>query len=1023
MAFNPFNFFRKYQKVIFGILAIICMLVFVLQFGAGDPFGRAMSWFGKRHQGQPIATVYGQSVYEEDLGPILRHRQIATEFLWDLFFDKFARVAAEEPTRFGPPRFGPAGGQVIEKLPGTIGERANKVLANCRARGDQLSQLTQGFPPDPATRQKSEAEARRDLDLLRGTMVFTRAGAENKPDILALDTAQRGALDDLLLYLQYELYLFGQGSNFLDMRFGMFRSTNKTFFLGGGKTPDELLDFLVWKNHPSARNLVLTDMAVMRMAYTYTGHKSIQLPEPFSFAKDRYVSSFVGGRPRDRNPVTAPELLEALRDEFLYALTRENLAGRPAPGTFPALALNLLPTTPSQTSTAEGFEVFRRLTTTQKVPLLEIPVQDFLAKVEEKKLAPTEKDLQELFAKYKDDEPNPDRSRPGFKEPRRVKVQYIHISGESPYIREQAERTRSLLLGLSDKHPLIPLTAYAESGTMGMMGPIAAAMRAAVPRATAEQAHLYELYKQSPTCTLDGWINRKNPIGDPYPPRDTSWVREGPLRVLIPQLAASMHTQGSPLGALLAFRGEVDAFEEGDQNWQTRKLLPAIINGEISKAMSAHLSNAGLGAGFLNAAYPVVTTAVLQHKSELLEPLSQKVIGPTLNYVHQKAILDELTISARATLLREAYEEIRKQHNKPEAEAAPVLEKYFKEKNLTPFVHTTPYAEDVYELRKEPAMNDLATVASRAVELGRPRLPESGADRAVGMAIQSRGTYDPWRWSPDLMFRLAMDRELPFRARMRLQEKKLPMDKIQEVTLDLAQELCLADPDAVLVWRSEDKNSFVPGSLNDFVASKDKSVKVREKVLAAWKFQNAQRLAQEFALELRDKIRKDKVNQPVWESIRWLSDQKPGTNKVLDNVGRLVRVPSASPTDPRFQPGTIPAYVVEQPRPDMIETLMTNLKEVGDSVVVSDLPVKHWYVGISEIRREESMDTYLSASKTDDLAAHFYTQYTLPGLEKTFEENLIKRLRADAGKDSLDALGRWRIPPNIKTNFERPDTE
>ena len=35
MAFNPFHQFRRYNKVIFAILAIICMFTFVLSSGMG----------------------------------------------------------------------------------------------------------------------------------------------------------------------------------------------------------------------------------------------------------------------------------------------------------------------------------------------------------------------------------------------------------------------------------------------------------------------------------------------------------------------------------------------------------------------------------------------------------------------------------------------------------------------------------------------------------------------------------------------------------------------------------------------------------------------------------------------------------------------------------------------------------------------------------------------------------------------------------------------------------------------------
>ncbi len=71
MAFNPFHSFRKHQKAIFAVLTIMCMLVFVLQFGRGDMFERMAGLFGSsRGKGDVVATLYGKKVTTGELtGP------------------------------------------------------------------------------------------------------------------------------------------------------------------------------------------------------------------------------------------------------------------------------------------------------------------------------------------------------------------------------------------------------------------------------------------------------------------------------------------------------------------------------------------------------------------------------------------------------------------------------------------------------------------------------------------------------------------------------------------------------------------------------------------------------------------------------------------------------------------------------------------------------------------------------------------------------------------------------------------
>src|SRR5579871_5700023 len=79
MAFNPFNAFRKHQKVLFAGLTIVCMFTFVLTSGVAgfgrDFFSELPRWLGVgRGKNPPVATVYGQKYGEMDLRLIRERR-------------------------------------------------------------------------------------------------------------------------------------------------------------------------------------------------------------------------------------------------------------------------------------------------------------------------------------------------------------------------------------------------------------------------------------------------------------------------------------------------------------------------------------------------------------------------------------------------------------------------------------------------------------------------------------------------------------------------------------------------------------------------------------------------------------------------------------------------------------------------------------------------------------------------------------------------------------------------------------
>src|SRR5947209_14746518 len=82
MAFNPFHRFRKHRRAVFAVLTIICMFVFVLQFGRGDAIERLLRLFGaSRARGEYVTTLHGVKFHVSDLEKLSRRREIANTFM------------------------------------------------------------------------------------------------------------------------------------------------------------------------------------------------------------------------------------------------------------------------------------------------------------------------------------------------------------------------------------------------------------------------------------------------------------------------------------------------------------------------------------------------------------------------------------------------------------------------------------------------------------------------------------------------------------------------------------------------------------------------------------------------------------------------------------------------------------------------------------------------------------------------------------------------------------------------------
>ncbi|MBX9582850.1 MAG: hypothetical protein K2X87_21290, partial [Gemmataceae bacterium] len=101
------------------------------------------------------------------------------------------------------------------------------------------------------------------------------------------------------------------------------------------------------------------------------------------------------------------------------------------------------------------FAFYRDKASPTEYEVLAVPAAAFVGAV---KGEPTEDELRRLFEDRKDAEPDPAKEEPGFREPRKVKVEWVSAAGDEPYYRtkaraalEAAERygTAAVLWGLA----------------------------------------------------------------------------------------------------------------------------------------------------------------------------------------------------------------------------------------------------------------------------------------------------------------------------------------------------------------------------------------------------------------------------------------------------------------------------------------------------------------------------------------------------------------------------------------------
>ena len=411
MAFNPFNAFRKHQKVWFAGLTIVCMIVFILQFGSGDIFQRLMG-HGPQGKGDKVATLYGRDVYQSDLtrlgqirsqvnqiyvaGPVYAAMMSVMEDL-EKEQDAAEKAKADKKDQAEPP--GPDESSSV-KL----------VLTDWKEWNQPHPGLT------PQYQMMLNAQQSREMD--KDLQIMAQERQNTKSDEV------RRKIDAVAAVLRFRFWAMNPKPG-----------EQQRFFFGGSTDTVDLLDFEIWKYQADRLGIVLTK-ADVRKEVAWDAAGSDVLPKG-PWKDDAAFKPYVVQEGRVTGGLTEDEFLTAIADEYRVSIARTLLMGHAA-GV--RAVVNGEPGSPDPVAPFDFYTFYRDNRTTLKAAFLALPVESFVGKVTKE---PSEDELRRLFDKYKDALPEPMRALPAFKEPRRVEIAYVAAKADSPFYKDLASRTEA----------------------------------------------------------------------------------------------------------------------------------------------------------------------------------------------------------------------------------------------------------------------------------------------------------------------------------------------------------------------------------------------------------------------------------------------------------------------------------------------------------------------------------------------------------------------------------------------------
>jgi hypothetical protein len=893
MALHPFQTFRRNQKTLLAALTIMCMFIFILQFGKGDALDRLAGWFGAgRYRATTVAMVFGKKVTDQELDTLRRHRELAETIVTVMSARAHGTLLKDlrDPKSNILADFDDAQKATISLVVRQMEERRTS---------EQFSQFPEILGGRFLSPEMRKDQVFRDHDRLQNLEQSLRGkGDESKARVVR----------ELMAVLEYEMW-------------SRDRPASERLLFGGSLRVDDLLDFAMWKQQADKLGITLTQddirNEINREAF---GHDPLDANAAQMVAQVQRMQQDYRQVP---NPaLTADDIYTALGDELRVYLAQCAVLGYPAGVRYYRYVGSDVNHVPATATPDEFWNFYQENRTTLRVEMMPIKVDAFLKDVPNPP-ATAESDLKDLYNTYKDYEYNPDRDQSAFKEPRRVAIEWVSSKPDSPRNQKLAqEQILSMIAATPGSYyPILALTTQAmeEYQRLQIRGQFS------MPRLT-EPSFALSFYrgdaKAPDIATAAGQAAGASITGAGMPSVVTSYV-------------ASVVTRNKDTVAAAVER-------------ETKRRIP--VDATLVLAGTNPWTAAGLW-WYADRAEQALPLDVVQ----------KDVMERVRNDLARFYLIEGLkTVQTELEKLKGRPEDERKK------EAEKYLAKAIKEFGLT---HgTSEHPDDQYQIADDNGLKSLR----ESYRLHPPREDFQGKN-FPSLFFDNAPAHMPERWPTD-------------RSRFAF----MPLWETAE--------------EPFLYWKTEDKKAYVPSY-----------EEARPKVVQAWKFQEARKLARKEAERIRDKVREHKSKG---DGITWMREEcakVPACGEIFPVAGiaRLVPVFTGAAAARQFEP-----YRVDEDkfhaRPDFVAQLMRSLKDPGDVTITWNRPESIYYVTLAtDIHKPTEKEFYDNYAGPHILGDNLW-QYMESQRRREYHVAALEQLRTEAGAPD----GKWDVADDMRKRIE-----
>ncbi len=518
MAFNPFDIFRRNTRILFILLTCVMMFVFVLQFGQGDLFSMIPRLLAARTRGgEVLAVVGGRKVYSSELNDIDTRRLVANEYM----------VRASE--------------KAMQNLITAVLDNLKTATALNKQTVESAFQALQSDFEGRETQQRRQYASMGFAAPPSRDDVLTDRDRTQQMTVFGLEQIVKGKnppeADRAAAQAMLHLIDLNERRNLSNGRGG------KSHYFGNqpANSNRDNVEFMLWLKKADQLGIHFAAAEVSDLA----NHELFK-----AMTADDWRAVDAGMR--DRARVTPSAVQAALADEFRVRAAQAAVMGQSA----------LNPVAPEYQAPVEFFEYFRKETDPATYRVVAVPAENFLDRVTG---SPDDATRRELFQAGKNDDPNPRSVKLGLREPRKLKLGYLEVTGEEPYFKAAAaEATPKLELAAK----LSGFLAAPLPG-VGLASLLAAPAPAVTPNLLTN-----ELYKAYVAAHKQGLSQSWFMLFGSQSLPDPAFVRPANVATLAASFAGAFAGQG---GALVAPSAFVGAAALADRKVRFETLPPAVI--------------------------------------------------------------------------------------------------------------------------------------------------------------------------------------------------------------------------------------------------------------------------------------------------------------------------------------------------------------------------------------------------------------------------------------------------------------